>query len=159
MSFIVAKARSQSIPRVRVRPTVSGGSWALGSLLLLNASGEWAECGADPALIGAVSEHPVGAGSGALAPIGRQEFPPNEAIGSLVDNEQTFHCDYAGTLPSVVGGTFGVTRGADGIWRVDFAKSAANQRVKLVSIDETAAPLSRRRVTVVFLAANVQSVA
>ena len=158
MSFIVARARSQSIPRVRARPVVSGGTWALGSLLLLNGSGEWAECGADPALIGGVSEHPVGTGSGALAPTGRLEFPPNEAIATLVDNEQQFHCDWVGTLPSVVGGSFGVVRGADGIWRVDFTDTTAT-RVKLVSIDETAAPLSRRRVSVVVLAANVQIVA
>lgn len=159
MSFIQATPTGTgAVEKVRSRPVVSGGVWTLGALLLLNANGEWAECGADPALVGGVSEHPVGPGSGSLAPIGRVEFPPNECIATLVSNGALFTCAYAGTLPTVVGGTFGVTRGADGIWRVDFAKNAANQRVKLVSIDETASPLNRARVTVQFLAANVQPV-
>ena len=159
MSFIVARAKSQSIPKVRALPAAAASSFTLGAALLMNASGEWAECGADPALIGAFAEHPVGTGAGALFPVGTKEFPPGECIGSLVSNDQEFTCDYAGTLPAAIGGTYGITRGADGIWRVDFAKSAANQRVKLTSIAETASPLGRRRVTIQVLPANVQIVA
>lgn len=158
MTFIVATPESGHIPKVRVRPVVSGGTWSLGALLLMNANGEYAECGADPALVAAVSEHPVGPGSGATAPTGRLEFPPNECIGTTVAADRLFTADYAGTLPVVVGGLFGVVRGGDGLWRVDFAETV-NTRVKLVSIDETASPLSRRRVTVQFLPANVQIIA
>lgn len=156
MTFILGAPNGQSINRVRVRPVVAAGVWELGAALLINAAGEWAECGADPALIGGFSEHAVGTGSGALYPVGTKEFPPGKCIASLAEGN-IFSADYVGTLPANAGGSYGIVKGADGLWRVDFAETV-NTRVLLVSIDEELAPTNRHRVQIRVLPANVQIV-
>lgn len=98
-------------------PVATGAAWLPGSLLTRNVSGQWEECGADPTAIGGVALDRVGAGSGPLAPIGRFEFPPLEARAVLAKPDTIFAAPYVGS-PAI--GNFGVVKGSDGVWRVDF---------------------------------------
>lgn len=155
MSFICARLHGGHVAPARQKPVASGAAFNLGALLLMDANGAWAECGADPVAIGAVAESGYGTDSSGFARLGKKEFPPGYMQGTLVMNEQEFHALYVGDLPAANGGSYGVTRGADGIWRVDFAKTAGDARLKLVG-RWTDAPINKSRVMVVFLAANVQ---
>jgi hypothetical protein len=113
-------------------------SWRSGALLTLNlTTNQWEECGTDPALIGGVSLDEVGSGAGPLVPTGRREFPPLTCGACLVTPNVEFMAMYTGT-PDI--GDFGVTRGADGIWRVDFAKTGASARVRVVDIKTVTEP-------------------
>lgn len=154
MSFLLAAPQGQSMAEVRVKPIVAAGAWLEGAPLVVDANGNYAEAGADPALIYAFSTHDVGTGSGSLYPVGTKEFPPGKCIGVRAE-DNLFAPMYTGTLPANAGGDYGVTKGADGIWRVDFAKTGASARVRLVSIDWTTAPLSVGKVLVRVLPANV----
>jgi hypothetical protein len=122
--------------RQRRLPIATGTVWKSGALLV-PAAGLWTECGADPAVIGGVSLDEVGDGSGILVPIGRREFPPYTCGGLLVTEDILFSGPYVGT-PAL--GLFGVTKGADGIWRVDFAKTGGTARVRVIDIDGTTEP-------------------
>jgi len=153
MTFIPVPGRGGVLPLAREKAVASGGAWEDGGLLLVNASNEYAECAADPASIFAVALHAVGAGSGALYPVGRKEFPPNRAQGIWAGHEFGFIADYAGTL-GTPNTAYGVVRSADTFWRVDFAETV-NTRLTLTDIAQTVAPLSQRRVRVKFLTANV----
>lgn len=156
MSFKLARLKGQSVPRVREQDYASGSAWETGALVLLNASSQWAECGADPAVIGGVCEHPVGAnttGFGSIA--GKREFPAGRATVTLVQDEVAFRAEYTGTLPAQVGGSYGVVRGGDGKWRVDFGETVAT-RVKYIRQIPDELPSTPSEVEVVFLAANVQ---
>lgn len=154
MSFKVARAKSQSIPRVRERPLAAGASFPLGSLLLVNASGEYAECGADPAAIAAVSESGAGVDASIGSHFGRVEFPPGKMQGTAVQDEVVFRARYVGALPAADGGLYGVVKDADGLWKVDFGETV-NTRLKLVG-RLTDSPENVPEVLVSFLAANVQ---
>lgn len=156
MSFRAARLRAGMTPVHRDLPYAAGYASTEGALLVQDSNGLYAECGANPAAIAAVAESAGGADTSGFVATGYKEFPPGELQGILVANEQPFHCEYMGTLPAAVGGTYGVTKDTDGKWKVDFTKSASNQRVKLTSLQWTEAPLNRNRVVVVFLAANVQ---
>lgn len=155
MSFILARAKSQSVPRVRELPLAAGAAGLRGALMVRDANGDWAECGADPAAIGGVSESDFGAstGIGSLS-TGKLEFPPGRMQCTLVQDEVVFRARYVGALPAADGGSYGVIRDVDGLWKVDFNEVAAT-RVKLVS-RLTDSPLNVPEVLVVFLAANVQ---
>lgn len=158
MSFQAAQIDGHKVPRTVTRPVT--GTFPKGSLVVLTA-GVAGECGTDPALIAGVALSAVGAGSGALFPIGRQEFPPNVIQILAANNQQVFSCRYAGTL-GTVGTDYGVTKNATtGLWEVDFAKTGAAARVKLLDIDSVASPpsptpISGARILVSVLQANVQ---
>lgn len=158
MSFITARLRSSMTPRIREKPVAAAQDFRRGAPLVMDANGAWAEAAADPAAIGAFAESDYGVDTGGFGGHGRKEFPPGFMQGSLA-GDQSFSAEYVGALPAAAGGTYGLTRGADGVWRVDFAKTAASARLKLESIDWTAAPLNRNRVLVSVLAANVQALA
>lgn len=131
-----------------------------GALLLDDGAGNWTVCGADPSLIGGVALTPGGvdttslAGVGGFNILGRKEFPSGQMQAVLVQGNQRFRARYFGTLPATPGGSYGVVRDTDGIWKVDFT-DAVNTRVKYLG-GETASPESQPYVFVVFLAANVQ---
>ncbi len=113
-------------------------SWRSGALLTLNlTTNQWEECGADPALIGGASLDEVGSGSGPLVPTGRREFPPLTCGACLVTPNVEFHAPFVGTADV---GDFGITKGADGIWRVDFAKTGASARVRVVDLKGATQP-------------------
>lgn len=157
MSFREARAKSQSIPRVVERPLAAGSLFVQGALLVLDANAAWAECGADPAAIGAIALSGAGVDTSIGNRLGKTEFPPGYMQGMAVQDEVMFRAKYTGTLPAADGGTYGVTRGGDLIWRVDFAKTGASARVKLIR-RLTNSPENVPEVLVVFLLANVQIV-
>lgn len=154
MSFRAARLRAGSVPHIREKVVATGAAFEEGALLLVDANGLYAECGADPAAIAAVAESAFGADTSGFVRTGKKEFPPGYMQASLVANEQPFHAEYVGTLPAANGGSYGVVRDTDGKWKVDFADVTAT-RVKLVN-RLTDSPENRNRVEVVFLAANVQ---
>ena len=133
-----------------------------GALLVDDGNGNWAVCGANPALIGAVALTNGGADTTSLAGVGgfnirgRKEFPNNTMQGILVQNSIRFRAKFIGTIPATAGGSYGVIRDTDGIWKVDFTNTAT-PRVKLVNIDNTTTPEKQTYVAVTFLAANVQT--
>lgn len=154
MAFRVAKAKSQSIPRTVQRAIVPGGTWKRGALLVINASNQWAECGADPASIAAVSLSDVGAATGIGDHFAKSEFPPGYTQGTGVQDETVFRAPYVGSLPAVDGALYGVVKDSDTEWKVDFSDTTAT-RVKLVG-RLTDSPENQPEVLVTFLAANVQ---
>ncbi len=131
-----SKAYTDHNIRQRRLDVATNAAWKSGALLFVNASDQWEECGADPAVIGGISLDEVGDGTGALVPIGRRENPPYTCGGLLVTAEELFSGPYVGT-PAI--GTYGVVKGADGIWRVDFAETV-NTRVRVVDIKSTVEP-------------------
>lgn len=155
MSFILARAKSQSIPRVREYPLAAGAAGLRGALLVRDANGAWAECGADPASIGGIAESDFGATTGiGTISTGKLEFPPGRMQATVVQDEVEFRARYVGALPAADGGLYGVVRDTDGLWKVDFGEVTAT-RVKLVG-RLTDSPLNVPEVLVVFLAANIQ---
>jgi hypothetical protein len=154
MSFILARAKSRSIPRVRDKALAAGAAFELGALLLVNASDEFAECGADPASIAAVAESGAGASTEIGAHLGKKEFPPGRMQGTWVGDDVEFRARYVGTLPGAAGGAYGVVRDTDSKWKVDFAETV-NTRVRFVR-SLAASPENVPEVIVTFLAANVQ---
>jgi hypothetical protein len=154
MSFLLARLKAGHTPRVRERPLAAGAAGFRGALLLRDANGAWAECGADPTVIGAIAEADFGATTAIGAHFGTKEFPPGYMVGMLVQDEVAFRARYVGTLPAADGGLYGVVRDTDGLWKVDFTDTTAT-RVKLVN-RFTNSPENLPEVEVVFLAANVQ---
>src|SRR5688500_14218353 len=131
MGVITARLRSGHTPVIREKDVAAGADFLKGALLLMDATGKWAECGADPAAIAAVSESGFGVDSTGFVRTGKREFPPGRCQATLVANEQEFHAEYVGTLPAADGGSYGVVRDTDSRWKVDFAETV-NTRLKLV---------------------------
>lgn len=155
MSFIASRLRGMGgTPKVKERPLAAGASGLKGALLLVDANGAYATCGADPAAIAAVALSDYGVDSGGFIHTGKKEFPPGFMQAVSVQDNQPFHAEYVGALPAADGGSYGVVLDADGRWKVDFTEVAAT-RVKLVG-RLTNSPENRNRVEVVVLAANVQ---
>lgn len=142
------------VPMIREKAVAAGAAFEEGALLLVDANGLWAECGADPAAVAAVAESGYGSDTSGFIRTGKREFPPGYMQASVVAREQPFHAEYVGTLPAANGGSYGVVRDTDLKWKVDFTDVTAT-RVKLVN-RLTDSPENRNRVEVVFLAANVQ---
>lgn len=154
MSFKAARLRAGVTPIIREKAVAVAQAWEEGALLLMDGNGNWAECAANPAVIGAVAEGAYGADATGFVRTGRREFPPGFMQGILVQNQQDFTVLFLGGLPAADGGTFDVIRDADLFWKVNFA-SSANARAKLVG-RETNSPENRNRVIVQILAANAQ---
>lgn len=155
MSFLLARLKAAHSPKARELPLASGSAFLRGAAMLKDANGAWAECGADPAVIGAVAESDCGPSTAVGAHFGTKEFPSGYMIGMLVQDEVAFRARYIGALPAADGGTYGITKDTDGLWKVDFGKTGASARVKLTG-RLTDSPLNVPEVLVVFLAANVQ---
>lgn len=157
MSFEAAKLNSGSIPRHRELPLASGAAGEDGALLVRDGDGNWAECGADPAVVGGVANSGFGADTSGFAALGRKEFPTGYMVGTLVVDEQPFTAQYVGSLPAADGGSYGVVRDTDGKWKVDFSDTT-NLVVKLVGRRTGETP-AVARVVVTFLPAVVQVIA
>lgn len=153
MSFIAARLRAGHTPRIKERPLAAGAAGKKGALLLVDANGAYATCGADPAAIAAVAQSDYGPNATGFG-LASHEFPPGYMQAVSVQDNQPFHAEYVGALPAANGGSYGVILDADGRWKVDFAE-VVNTRVKLVG-RLTDSPENRNRVEVVVLAANVQ---
>lgn len=155
MSFQLAHLDGARVPRTVEKPVAAGASFARGALLLVDANGAYAECGADPAAVAAVSNSDYGSDASGFNPTGRMEFPPGFMQGTSVQGEHVFSAEYVGTLPAAGGGSYGVVKDTDGRWKVDFGETT-NTRVKLVNLGWTRSPLNKNRVLVSFLPGNVQ---
>lgn len=156
MSFILDDA-SDLLDAIVERNQVAGSAYPQGTLLLVNGSNEFAECGADPVAIAAVSCAATGADATGFNRLGVKGFPPGKVQGIRVTRERRFRAKYVGALPAVDGGSYGVIKDSDGQWKVDFAE-VVNTRLKLVG-RRTNSPENLPEVIVVFLAANVQVMA
>lgn len=156
MSFILADTPDTGVNRIVQRALAAGASFPQGSLMLVNGSNEFAECGADPASIAAVSATACGTDSSGFNMLGKKEFPPGFMQGIALEGRK-FRAKYVGALPAADGGSYGVIKDADGQWKVDFNDTVAT-RVKLVG-RLTGSPENQAQVLVIFLAANIQTVA
>jgi hypothetical protein len=155
MSFFASRLAARGgTPRTRELPVAAGAAFYRGALLLKNGSGAWAECGADPASVGGIANSDFQADTTGFSHLGRSEFPPGYMQATSVTNEQPFLAKYVGTLPAADGGSYGVVRDTDGLWKVDFTETTALV-VKLVN-RRTNSPENVGLVEVVFLPAVVQ---
>ena len=154
MSFKQARLRSGHTPPVVELPVAAAADFSQGALLLKDANGAFAECGADPAAIGAVALSDYKADTTGFNHLGRTEFPPGYMQGMKVQGDTPFRAEYVGTLPAADGGSYGVVRDTDGRWKVDFDETTAT-RVKLLR-RFTNSPENQNLVEVSVLAANVQ---
>lgn len=122
MSFIEARLTNQSVPRAREVPVAAGEAFEKGALGTL-VDGEFTEVAAAAAAgdVEYVSQTPFGAGTTGFGEIGgRREFPPGMAV--VTDAFACpFRAEFEGDLPAAPGGDFPAVRGADGLWRVNFA--------------------------------------
>ena len=153
--FKLARAKAQNIPRTKEKSLAAAQVFLQGALLLIDANGNWAECGADPAAIGAIALTGAGPDTSVGSRFGTTEFPPGIMKGMAVQDETIWRATYTGALPAADGGSYGVTRNAGGDWVVDFAKVGATARLKVIG-RLTGSPENVPEVLVTFLAANVQ---
>jgi hypothetical protein len=156
MAFHVARLRASLTPRIKERPLAAGAVGRRGDPLVVDSNGAYATAGANPAAVAAVALSDYGPDTSGFNHLGVKGFPPGYMQGASVQDEQPFLAHYMGALPAAPGGTYGITLDSDGEWKVDFNKNAANQRVKLTSIELTQSPLNRNQVEIVWLLANVQ---
>lgn len=154
MGFDLASPQYDGLGRTVERNQAPGSSYDRGSLLFVNASGQFEECGADPASIAAVSATSAGTDTSGLNPFGQKGFPPGKMQGHTVRGKR-FLADYVGALPAADGGLYGVVDDATYGWSVDFAEVAAT-RVRLVG-RRTDSPENVRKVIVEFVS-NIQDV-
>lgn len=131
MSFKLARAKSQSIPRTLEKALAVSQVFLEGALLLVDGNGNYAECGTNPTSVAAIALSGAGPDTSIGNHLGRTEFPAGYMQGMAVQDEVQFRAAYLGTLPTVNGGSFGVTRDTDNRWKVDFTKSGSNLVVKL----------------------------
>lgn len=155
MSFQLAHPDGDHVPRVVTKPLAAAQDFLEGTLLLEDANGAYAECGADPAAIAAVAPNGAGADTSGFNILGKKEFPPGYMDGIAVKG-QTFSAKYVGALPAADGGSYGVVKDTDNYWKVDF-NEVVNTRVVLVG-RRTTSPENIARVLVRFLDANVQTI-
>lgn len=155
MSFRVATLKSGHNPPTREFPVAAAEAWTDGALLLQDAAGAWAECGADPAVIGAVAQGPYGGTVSLQDHTGGLGVPPGRAVGTLVRDETEFSAMVIGGVGLVAIGTaYGVAVDADGLWKVDPAELVATRLTVVRLLD--LGPGTPNRVVVKFLAANCQ---
>lgn len=154
MSFKLARAKSQSIPRVKVKALAAAQVFKMGALLLVDANDNYAECGANPAAIAAVSQTAAGPSTEIGNHFGKEEFPPGYAQGIAVQDEVEFRARYIGAPPANAGASYDVIRDSDSFWKVNFG-SSANARVKLLRLLNQS-PENVPECIVTVLAANVQ---
>lgn len=131
-----------------------------GALLIDDGNGNWAVCGPNPPLIGAVAVTPGGndttslAGVGAFNIRGRKEFPTGVMQAIFAGDSQTFLAKFVGTPPTSGRGMFGVIRDTDGFWKINF-NDTVNQRVLVTSL-QTPTPEAQPYALCQFLAAFTQ---
>lgn len=123
-------------------PLAAAQTFKTGALVLRDGSANVAECGADPASIYGISEGEAG-----------KEI--TDILKIIVTRATEFTRWWMPTSVAPVaansGVSYGVTKDADGIWYVDFAKTAGAARVYVHQIDT-----DTNRVEVSVLAANRQ---
>jgi hypothetical protein len=151
--FKFTHPESNRVPRTIEKDLAAAQAFNDGALLVVNVDDDFAECGADPALVAAVSVSAAGSDTTGFNRFAKKEFPPGKMQGIALRGNY-FTAEYVGTLPAADGAEYGVLRDTDSDWKVDF-NEVANPRVTLVG-RRTASPESVARVIVTFLSANIQ---
>lgn len=155
MSFQLAYPDGVAVPRIIEKPLAAGQAFLEGALIVADGSDDYAECAADPPLIGAVAVSACGTDSSGFNRFAKKEFPPGYMQGVTLPG-QTFTAKYVGDLPAANGGEYGVVKDSDDYWKVDFAE-VANPRLTLTG-RRTDSPENVARVYISFLSANIQVV-
>jgi hypothetical protein len=156
MSFQLAYPKGVGVPRIVQKAVAASQAWLTGALLIADGSDNWAECGADPASIAAVALSGYGADTTGFNLLAKKEFPPGFMQAIALTAEIALTCKYVGTLPAANGGSYGVVRDTDGLWKLDFTETTATQ-FKLVD-RRTLSPENIARVVVIPLVAKIQIV-
>lgn len=154
MSFQLANPKGMAVPRIIEKALAAAQAGEAGALMIADGSDNWAECGADPASIGAVALSPFGTDTGGFNILGKREFPPGRLQCIPLTPDVPLTCKYVGSLPGANGGTYGVVRDTDSQWKLDFTEVTAMQ-FKLVD-RRTASPENIARVVVLPLVAKIQ---
>jgi hypothetical protein len=165
MSFQLYHLQSARMALVQEADVADGEAFYRGAPLVLNGTGEFEEVdGGEYPYEGPIdaialarynqdrTEMYDGAPSFDLT--GGLGMNPGRMQGIVVvqgDRKLWFSAEYVGTLPTVVGGSYGIVRGADERWRVDFDETTAVV-VRLESLAWTQDPINKQRVVVSFLA-------
>ncbi len=116
-----AQGSGGKLPLSIEKALASGYAEAQGALIIADNTNKWAACGADPTSIAAVAVTPGGTDTSGFNILGHKEYPPGYLQAWPIRGVQ-FLAPYIGTLPTTPGGTYGVTRDSDGVWKVDFSK-------------------------------------
>lgn len=156
MSFQVAYPDGMAVGYMVEGDIADSQAWLVGALLIRDSDFAFAECGADPAAVAAVALAPCGTDSSGFNILGSKEFPPGKMQVCPVQNKRPFTALYVGTLPAADGGSYGVVRDTDGLWKVDFNETTATV-VKLIG-RRTTSPENIARVIVEFLDDVVQAI-
>lgn len=119
MAFYLAHPDGVAVPRTIEKSLAVAEDFPTGSLLLVDVDGNFAECGADPAAIAAVSVSPAGADTSGFNRFAAKEFPEGKMQGMALAG-MIFKADYSGALPDADGGDYGVVYDATLGWCVDF---------------------------------------
>lgn len=154
MSFQLAYPKGMGVPRIIEKAVAAAQSFETGACLIADGSDNWAECGADPASIGAISLAPYGTDTTGFNILGRREFPSGKMQALTLSAEVPLTARYVGTLPGANGGSYGVVRDTDSLWKIDFTETTATQ-FKLVD-RRTLSPENIARVVVIPLVAKIQ---
>lgn len=115
-----ARGSGGKFPKTIEKPILVGYAEAEGALLAYDGT-NFVACGADPAQIAGVALTPGGADTSGFIILGRKEYPPN-TMQAILPKDQEFKVPFLGVLPATSGDNFGVTRDADGVWKIDFNK-------------------------------------
>lgn len=140
--------------RYRTPPLADSQTFLKGAPVVITA-GKTNEAGTNPALIAGFTTADADSYDWNYDTLGMVEGNVPIALST-----HEFRGTLVGTFAAAdVGATFGVTKGGDGVWYVDRAKSASNQRVTITGTDdEVAVGDVNVPVTFVVLPANRQAV-
>lgn len=154
MSFRQARLDAGHTPKVLEKVVAPMAAFTKGALLL-DVAGVWTECGADPAVIGAVAQSDYLADVTGFSHTARTEFPPGSMQGMLVRDGVRFLAEkvLVGIDP-VVGSEYGVILDTDGRWKIDTGEAVATRVHVHRAVDD---PIVQNVWEVSFLAANCQN--
>jgi hypothetical protein len=155
VSFQQAHPDGLAVPRIVEKSLAAAQAFNAGALLVADSSDNYAECGADPAAIGAVAVSGAGSDTSGFNRFAKKEFPPGKMQGITLPGI-VFTCKYVGTLPAANGASYGVVRDTDSDWKADFTE-LASPVLTLVG-RRTDSPENIARVVVVFLSGVIQAI-
>lgn len=159
MSFRQATLNSGHSPVTLCLPVATDEVWPKGALLLVDADGKLAECGADPTAVAGVALHAYG-GTASIYDHTHGELgvPPGYALVMLARDDAEFTCKVIGTIGNLdVLDEHGVAVDTDGDWKLDIAE-VTTKVVKVIRLLDGVAGYTPDRVVVRFLAAAVQAI-
>lgn len=156
MSFQLAYPDGTAVPYIVEKTLAASQSFLVGTPLVVDTDGNFAEADADPDVIAAIAAAPCGSDTSGFNILGYKEFPSGKMQGIAVQGGVHFTAEYVGALPAADGGLYGIVKDTDNKWKVDFNEISATV-VKLVG-RRTTAPESILRVIVSVMPASVQTI-